>query len=302
MSSRNWCGTLNNYSHEYLGFLRSYESDDLRYFVIGIEVGDSGTPHLQAFFQFKDLHRIPWLKRVLNNDRWHFESMRGTPQQASDYCKKDEEFFEKGELHLPGVGQGRRTDLEAIRTAIDNGATDLELAQMGFGTWCRNYRAFARYRVLSQRACDWRTLEVHVFWGATGVGKTRRAMDFAKSTSSSFNLDPPDGQLWWDGYMEDECLILDEFNGWITLTRLLRVLDGYPLRLPIKGGFQWAHWTTVLITSNQPPSQWYNPETMQKHPGALRRRISSVTKMTNAGPIPTDFNGEPLRGLDLLFQ
>lgn len=51
--------------------------------------------------------------------------------------------------------------------------------------------------------------EVHVFWGDTGSGKSRRAWDeagfsaYPKSPSTKF----------WDGYQDQENVVIDEFRG-----------------------------------------------------------------------------------------
>lgn len=64
----------------------------------------------------------------------------------------------------------------------------------------------------------------------------------------------------------------------LPLTRLLQVLDIYPLRLPIKGGFTLARWTRVILTSNIHPRDWY-PNCQPESRRALLRRIHRVTEM-----------------------
>ena len=56
------------------------------------------------------------------------------------------------------------TDLLAVKEAIDSGATDLEIAEAHFGSYCRFHRAFTNYRRLKQTAKDWKT-EVYVLYG-----------------------------------------------------------------------------------------------------------------------------------------
>lgn len=38
---------------------------------------------------------------------------------------------------------------------------------------------------------------------------------------------------------------------------MLQILDPYPFRLPIKGGFTPAYYEIVFITTNLDPSKWY---------------------------------------------
>jgi len=53
---------------------------------------------------------------------------------------------------------------------------------------------------------------------------------------------------------------------------LLRLLDKYKLKVEIKGGHSWAIWTTVVITSNHHPSEWYKDVDL----APLERRIQEI--------------------------
>lgn len=57
---------------------------------------------------------------------------------------------------------------------------------------------------------------------------------------------------------------------------MLMYLDGYPTRLPIKGGHTYAKWTDVTIISNENPQTWYRGCDQLKR-NAFARRIGCVT-------------------------
>lgn len=113
--AKHWCFTLNNYTEEEESSLLSlHERSDIKYLVFGREVGDSATPHLQGYVHFSIAKRFAYVQSAI--PRAHLEVSEGTPQQASDYCKKDGDFYEYGVL--PG-GQGKRTDLDDIIKWLD---------------------------------------------------------------------------------------------------------------------------------------------------------------------------------------
>lgn len=105
-----WCFTINNYSDEDINRLNDLGCN---YLVYGKEVGDSGTPHLQGFVIFRRSCLFTTAKRLLGQNA-HVEVTNGTSQQASDYCKKDGDFVERGTLGQ-GANRGKRTDWDDYR-------------------------------------------------------------------------------------------------------------------------------------------------------------------------------------------
>ena len=108
MQGRNWVFTLNNPTAEQKQAIADLcNGDTVTYAVVGREVGASGTPHLQGYIRFNTNQRF---RAVRNRIRGaHVERARGTAQQNREYCTKDGDFDEYGELP---PGPGRRTDLE----------------------------------------------------------------------------------------------------------------------------------------------------------------------------------------------
>lgn len=92
-----WCFTINNPTDQDRNHVGSLGIDPLRkYLVCGRESGESGTPHLQGFVIFTRPLTRTRVSRLF--PRAHLEATRGTSQQAADYCKKDGDFDEYGEL------------------------------------------------------------------------------------------------------------------------------------------------------------------------------------------------------------
>ena len=113
---------------------------------------------------------------------------------------------------------------------------------------------------------------MRVFWGASGTGKSRRAVEEA-GDDVYFK---PRGK-WWDGYQQQQSVILDDFYGWLPFDDLLRLLDRYPLRVEYKGGFHEFNSKTIFITSNVHPLDWYKGDWYQaEQKQALTRRINCI--------------------------
>lgn len=138
--AKRWCFTLNNYTAaELTAIVDSANSFD--YLCFGRELGDSGTPHLQGFLCLKQKKRFNYVKTLPGLSRAHFEKAGGTAKQASDYCKKDGDWDEYGEL--PGATQGTRTDFDELKEWIkeqEERPTDREVAEEFPSLWGR-YRS-----------------------------------------------------------------------------------------------------------------------------------------------------------------
>lgn len=87
--SRKWTLTVNNPTSEDMSLVSrlSQRSED---WIIGEEVGDEGTPHLQCFFRFKNQVRFSTVKAAV--PRGHWEKARGSVQENYRYCSKDGKF------------------------------------------------------------------------------------------------------------------------------------------------------------------------------------------------------------------
>lgn len=270
--AKHWAFTLNNPTEEddlrlhTLG--KELERNGIHGLIYGNEVGDSGTPHIQGHISLLRKLSASRLKTLIGHT-CHVEIARD-PKRSWEYCKKDGAFTEFG--MRPG-GQGRRTDLDSLQQAIKNGSTIKDIQENFFSSWCRYPKAIQAYADLHAEQRQWET-RVIIYWGETGTGKTRTVYENAASERLEIYAHP--GDMWFDGYTGQELAIFDDFNGSeFKLSYLLKLLDRYPMRVPIKGGYvQWKP-RTVYITSNKNPDIWYSgghPEQRR----ALMRRISEV--------------------------
>lgn len=110
--------------------------------------------------------------------------------------------------------------------------------------------------------------EVFVFWGPTGVGKSRRVWELAGI--GAYPKDP--NTKFWDGYRDHQSVVIDEFRGRVDISHLLRWFDRYPVLVEIKGSATPLLAQRIYVTSNLDPRVWY-PDLDEATQAALMRRL-----------------------------
>jgi hypothetical protein len=206
--------------------------------------------------------------------RCHVEAAHGTAADNRKYCSKDGDFWEEGTL----PSQGNRSDIRELAQSIIDGQSIQTIAQDHPDQWIKYHGGILslKGRVDRQKFRAFRNLDITVLWGPTGVGKTRYAYD-QHERDAIYKINPIAGQYWFDGYEGEPVLIIDEWRDQWKEERLLQLLDGYECQLPIKGSHTYAGWTTVYITSNINPDNWWGKFEMSS---PLKRRITRIRHVT----------------------
>lgn len=87
---RKACFTLNNWKpEEFTQLLKVFKNRSIKY-VIGKEVADSGTPHLQGYVEFGRQYSHKQCREMI--PRAHIERAKGTRKQNVVYCSKEGNF------------------------------------------------------------------------------------------------------------------------------------------------------------------------------------------------------------------
>lgn len=113
-----------------------------------------------------------------------------------------------------------------------------------------------------------REMEVWLYWGLTGSGKTHTAlMNNGESVYSKMSGD------WWEGYEGEDVVIFDEFTGKdCSLPELLQILGGWQKKVPIKHSYRHLRAKKIILTSNWFRDTWY-PTAQKENLNALKRRL-----------------------------
>jgi len=235
-----------------------------QYLVVGREVGESGTPHLQGYVEWSNARTGASVKKKLPTV--HFEARKGTPKQASTYCKKEGDFDEIGDL----TQQGKRTDLCDVRDAIISGGSNFRDVAQDFPN-VSAHRAAATLLTYFERPRRFKPLVIW-FYGSAGVGKSHRAMEMAYALTGDLDQIKVIGQnaKWWDGYDAHKAVIFEEVTEeFCSFKRMLMLLDRYECQVEVKGGMRQLRSRYMFITSSQPPDCTW--KTDEKYDQLLRR-------------------------------
>jgi len=255
---RAWCFTLNNYTKEDVERIQGIVC---KYLILGDETGESGTPHLQGYVSFATAKRFTAVKELLG-ERCHIENARGSAAENRAYCSKQKVLYEAGTIPAPG----KRNDLTRVKRAVETGSMRrvIEVAE--------NYQGMRAAELMLKYVDIPRTEppEVRWYWGNTGTGKTRTALEEAGPDTWISSK----GLRWWDGYDGHKSVIIDDFRpDFCDFHTLLRYLDRYPVRVETKGGSRCLVATRIWITAPRAPDEMYHT---REDCGQLMRRIHLV--------------------------
>lgn len=154
--SKNWCFTSYPSKEGNPGL--AYDDLYHRYLIVGQEICPAtGTPHWQCFVQFHKKVRYTAVKRFFGNSI-HCEPTKGSPLQNKDYCSKEGNFVEYGDIKTDVTGEsgGKRVTFEAAKEAAGNMSFEdlLESEHADTVARCMQYfrSLYANRRVESGRA------------------------------------------------------------------------------------------------------------------------------------------------------
>jgi hypothetical protein len=194
--SRSWVWTLFGYSSQDIDRLANLDLPHLKYLVFGVESAPStGRAHLQGYVNFTRALSMRQVKELIHGGAY-LAIAEGNAQQNRLYClklrpedeKPNEEFYEIGLCPQ----QGKRTDLDAVKEAIESGASDRQIALTHFSQWVKYRKSFKEFRIMMNSPSsipryslnsfpeEWRRISSNdiktaIFWGSTGIGKTQFA-------------------------------------------------------------------------------------------------------------------------------
>lgn len=238
--SKSWVFTWNNYPENAKELIEVWFDDSpVSRAVIGYETApDTGTPHLQGLIVFRSAKRFSAMRKLEPVNMIHWEKCKSVT--ASDkYCRKG------GNMCIDIDNRKKSNDKHnEFVQAIREGADDATLAEDYPGHFLRYPTALQRIRSLGRDAKRQKSDPPPVvtwIYGETGTGKTRWVVE----KEDDLDILTLQGHFVL-GYRHAAAVLFDDFRPrQVEFSFLLRLLDRYPLTVPIKGGH--AEWNPVRI-------------------------------------------------------
>ena len=230
-----------------------------------VEQASTGQLHVQGAASLSQPVRLTILKKWIPTAHW--EPARDWSSLVK-YCAKEETRVLGPWSWGKETTQGERTDLQHAAQLIQQGSKMSEIAKELPEVIVKYHKGLLYLKSLQEQE-KFQQKKIGLFWGTTGTGKTYTAFSELDDIYTVFCIKTP----WFDGYQGQEHVLLDECGlGMMNYNYLKRILDGYRMDVPIKGGsVQWTP-QTVILTSNIALEEWY-PFIPKADLDALKRRI-----------------------------
>lgn len=263
--------TWNNYPEGAVAALLQEANGEAKLFswILGqLEIGEEAkTPHVQAvLYNRKGLSKKDvcakfkgcWLKAYDQNYNKMIEYVQKSKTSVPD------SGFEGGQKPEGGAAK-RKHKVQELYQDIAAGNHDKKaLADKYQDSYMRIYRAVDHVIELHQPAPlppeDPRlpkapNIELVWLYGMSGTGKTNRVKFECWRTQATLFQKKSSTKQWWDGYRNEECILLDDFRGSdMSFHEFLQLTDPYravPHRVQTKGGHLTLQVGFVVLTPDR---------------------------------------------------
>jgi len=299
--SRKWLLTINNpqacdlNQEKIVDILHLFHPT---YFCMADEIATTGTYHTHIFLYSTSPIRFSTVKNRFPTA--HIDKPMGTAMDNRNYIRKEGKWAEtaKAETQVEGTfmefgtpptqSEEAAPKMHQLLQNVKDGLSTTEIVEE-HPSFCLQTQKIDQLRDNLKSEpfrSQFREVEVHYLFGASGAGKTRSI--FKKHAVQDIcRIADYGGRngVRFDAYHTQPVLVFEEFHSRIPIESMLNFLDIYPATLPARYQDKTACYTTVYITSNipldaqYPDIQRYDLETWK----AFLRRIHTVTQYHEDG-------------------
>ena len=267
--TRHWCFTVFQDKEK----KPEFDEAKMKYLIVGDEIcPDTGRPHWQSYVYFYNETSFKSLKKLVGNSA-HLEVCKGSSTQNIAYCSKEGSFEEYGVK----PSQGARVDLDKIRDEIFTGKSVDEICSADPIMFHQYGRTMERLETIAARK-KWRNFMTEGIWvwGRTGTGKSHETFDNYHPDTHYILMDD---NGWWDGYKQQETVIINDYRGHLKYEYLLQLVDKYPFKVNMRNKEPIPFMSKkVIITSSLPPEEVYCRRNEKDDLDQLLRRFEVIEK------------------------
>ncbi len=211
------------------------------------EVGDSGTPHIQGFFQMKRRVGLYRAKNALDQPRASLRLAEGNAEQNLHYITKDgrrnpvPSWYKHWSWGTP-CKQGQRSDMIKLRDLLKEGRMFDDLIRDD--SQAKQFGNLMRYHTgIEKASCAFvvpRTTKPKSYWfsGDSQAGKSTDAFSMVEEGQTCYFKSG--NNKWWPGYNGQDVVIWNDIRGGkdVDFTFLLRLLDPEAIQVQQKFGYK----------------------------------------------------------------
>lgn len=175
--NRDWCFTINGLPQLEVAAIQAWDAiyqgpakQGYKYLVCQLEQGQQGHYHIQGYASFNCQKTLTAARDTIRDSFGlgdpHIEPRRGTPAQASDYCKKDATRvggtmpYEQGDRPGEGPG-GRGKPLQLAIAAIESGSTLDDVAREHPSAYVTHHRGLEQLaKRLRRKPIEYHSIEL----------------------------------------------------------------------------------------------------------------------------------------------
>lgn len=290
--------TINNYTEQEIELVKRISNDiRVKKMIVGMEVGEQKTPHLQGYIQF---HKRQYRSNVSKwlNGKAFLQAAKRSPQENYKYCTKQGnilvnkgfELLEKVNANIQRRQENKdQRALEILQDIYQYNESDFALKHAWFYLYKqKEYRMFKAQFDQSQLPNYEGVLSDKNYWiyGPAGSGKSRLADDW----SSPEKIMRKTNNKWFDGYHTNlEFVIIDDITPNLhpeTARTIKNLADRYKFIVEIKNGTKVISPNDycLIITSNYTIEQVF-PNVEDHKPIKRRFSIFDTSEVQKLGAV-----------------
>ncbi len=241
--------------------------------VIAQEVGAEGTPHLQFNITFKKMMTFAQVKALF--PRAHLEVTKSL-RAAERYCMKDAHKDHPERIFVCDNRVRAKQSVEQserLETFVEQLRAGQSLREIVAEDAVGSALEYQRLEWLASKLRAKRSEKPQVVWcyGPTNTGKSTWCHEQAALIDADYYIHGGKFE-WFEGYDGQKAIVIEEFRGSdCKLSKLLRFLDRWPMRVMNKGSSTQMVATHVFINSCFKPDECYR--TLAEDLNQLKRRI-----------------------------